>query len=190
MCIDYSDLNNACPKDHYPFPEIDQKVESLEGFQLKCFLDAYKGYHQVHMCREDEEKIAFHTNCGTFCYQKMPFGLKNVGATYQHIIDKVFAEKIRKNVEVYIDDMVIKSSNETMLLQDIEETLQTLAKAQMKLNPRKCTFRVEEGQFPGYQITKEGIAPNQAKIQEFLDSRTPHNIKGVQEINETLIMLG
>ncbi|CAH1413246.1 unnamed protein product [Lactuca virosa] len=154
MCIDYSDLNNACPKDHYPHPEIDQKVQSLEGFQFKCFLDAYKGYHQVQMKREDEAKTTFHTERGTFCYQKIPFGLKNAGATYQRLMDKISADQIGRNIEVYVDDMVIKSRNEETLLHDVEETLKTLAKAQMKLNPTKCTFGVKEGQFLGYQISK------------------------------------
>ncbi|KAI3510604.1 hypothetical protein L1887_17729 [Cichorium endivia] len=83
MCIDYTYFNKACPKDCYPLPEIDQKVESLQGFRWKCFLDAYKGYHQIQMRKEDEEKTAFYTDRGRFSYKKMPFGLKNAGATYQ-----------------------------------------------------------------------------------------------------------
>ncbi|GJT54976.1 hypothetical protein Tco_0990030 [Tanacetum coccineum] len=75
MCVDFTDINKACPKDCYPLSEIDWKVESLSGFWLKCFLDAYKGYHQIQMA-EDEEKTAFFTGEGTFCYRKMPFGLK------------------------------------------------------------------------------------------------------------------
>ncbi|GJR85835.1 hypothetical protein Tco_0209846 [Tanacetum coccineum] len=81
MCVDFKDLNKACPKDGYPLPEIDWKVESLCGFPFKCFLDAYKGYHQIQMAKEDEEKTAFITSQGIFCYTKMPFGLRNVGAT-------------------------------------------------------------------------------------------------------------
>ncbi|CAH1448585.1 unnamed protein product [Lactuca virosa] len=151
MCIDYSDINNVCPKDWYPLPEIDQKVQSLEGFRFKCFLNAYKGYHQVQMKRKDEEKTTFHTEKGTFYYYKMPFGLKNTGATYQRLMDKVFADQIGRNIEVYVNDTVIKSRNEEMLLQDVEETFKTLVKAQMKLNTTKCTFGVEEGQFLDYQ---------------------------------------
>ncbi|GKD33903.1 reverse transcriptase domain-containing protein [Tanacetum coccineum] len=82
MCVDFKDLNNACPKDCYPLPEIDWKVESLCGYPFKCFLDAYKGYHQIKMAKEDEEKTAFITSQGIFCYSKMPFGLKNAGSTY------------------------------------------------------------------------------------------------------------
>ncbi|GJZ38613.1 reverse transcriptase domain-containing protein [Tanacetum coccineum] len=110
MCIDFKDLNKACPKDLYPFPEIDWKIESLMGFQYKCFLDAYKGYHQIHMTKKDEEKMAFHTEEGVFYYTKMPFGLKNAGATYQRLVDSAFKEQIGVNLEAYVDDMVIKNT--------------------------------------------------------------------------------
>nr|GEZ45820.1 hypothetical protein [Tanacetum cinerariifolium] len=85
MCIDFKDLNKACPRDLYPLPEIDWKIKSLMGFQYKCFLDAYKGYHQILMTKNDEENTDFHTKKGVFCYTKMPFGLKNVGVTYQRL---------------------------------------------------------------------------------------------------------
>ncbi|GKC70253.1 hypothetical protein Tco_1116136, partial [Tanacetum coccineum] len=85
MCVDFKDLNKACPKDGYPLPEIDWKVESLYGYPFKCFLDAYKGYHQIKMAEEDEEKTEFITSQGIFCYSKMSFRLKNSGATYQRL---------------------------------------------------------------------------------------------------------
>nr|GEY65356.1 reverse transcriptase domain-containing protein [Tanacetum cinerariifolium] len=88
MCVDFTDLNRACPQDCYPLPEIDWKVESLCGYPFKCFLDAYKGYHQIQLADADEEKTAFHTGQGVYCYTKMPFGLKNAGATYQRLMDK------------------------------------------------------------------------------------------------------
>nr|GEZ98118.1 reverse transcriptase domain-containing protein [Tanacetum cinerariifolium] len=83
MCVDFKDLNKACPKDGYTLPEIDWKVESLCGVHFKCFLDTYKGYHQIQMATEDEDKTEFIASQGIFCYTKMPFGLKNAGATYQ-----------------------------------------------------------------------------------------------------------
>ncbi|GKD84906.1 reverse transcriptase domain-containing protein [Tanacetum coccineum] len=94
MCIDFTSLNKACPKDIYPLPKIDEKVKLLEGFKLKCFLDAYKGYHQIRMAKEDEEKTSFHTEHGAFCYEKMSFGLKNAGATYQRLMDNMFATEV------------------------------------------------------------------------------------------------
>ncbi|GKE90776.1 reverse transcriptase domain-containing protein, partial [Tanacetum coccineum] len=99
MCIDFKDLNKACPKDLYPLPEIDWKIESLMGFKYKCFLDAYKGYHQIQMAKKDEEKTAFHTNEGVFCYTKMPFGLKFFKATYQRLVDTIFEGEMGRNLE-------------------------------------------------------------------------------------------
>ncbi|GJY40219.1 reverse transcriptase domain-containing protein [Tanacetum coccineum] len=105
MCVDFKDLNKACPQDGYPLPEIDWKVESLCGYPFKCFLDAYKGYHQIKMAEEDEEKTAFITSQGIFCYTKMSFGLKNAGATYQRLVDKAFQKQIGRNLEVYVDEL-------------------------------------------------------------------------------------
>nr|GEU61688.1 reverse transcriptase domain-containing protein [Tanacetum cinerariifolium] len=122
MCVDFTDLNKACPQDYYPLPEIDWKVESICGYLFKCFLDAYKGYHQIHMAEQDEEKTAFYTSHGVYCYTKMPFGLKNDGATYQRLVDKAFDRQIGRHLEIYVDDLVIKSHTKTELLRDIEET--------------------------------------------------------------------
>ncbi|GKF50411.1 reverse transcriptase domain-containing protein [Tanacetum coccineum] len=143
MCVDFKDLNKAYPKDAYPLSKIDWKVESLCGFPFKCLLDAYKGYHQIQMAKEDEEKTAFITGQGVFCYTKMPFGLRNAGATYQRLVDKALHKQIGRNLEVYVDDLVIKSRMEDEIVRDIEETFKTLREINMKLNPKKCTFGVE-----------------------------------------------
>ncbi|GKC48397.1 reverse transcriptase domain-containing protein [Tanacetum coccineum] len=124
MCVDFTDINKACPKDCYSLPKIDWKVESLLGFCLKCFLDAYKGYHHIQIAEEDEDKTAFFAGEGVYCYRKMPFGLKNTGATYQRLVDKVFNDQIGRNLEAYVDDMVIKSTLEEDMLADIKETFQ------------------------------------------------------------------
>src|ERR1044071_7289277 len=116
MCVDYKDLNKACPKDHYPLPEIDLKVDSLAPFKYKCFLNAYRGYHQIQMAYEDEDRTAFRTDRGVYCYTKMPFGLKNAGATYQRLMDQAFEEQIGRNLEVYVDDLVIKSPTEEKIM--------------------------------------------------------------------------
>ncbi|GKF57404.1 reverse transcriptase domain-containing protein [Tanacetum coccineum] len=126
MWIDFKDLNKACPKDLYPLPEIDWKIESLMGFKYKCFLDAYKAYHQIQMAKKDEEKMAFHTDEGVFCYIKIPFGLKNARVTYQRLVDTIFEGQMGRNLEAYVDDMVIKSKTEPEMIKDVEETLLTL----------------------------------------------------------------
>ncbi|GJW86291.1 reverse transcriptase domain-containing protein [Tanacetum coccineum] len=189
MCVDFKDLNKACPKDGYPLPEIDWKVESLCGFPFKCFLDAYKGYHQIQMAEEDEEKTAFITNQGIFCYTKMPFGLRNAGATYQRLVDKTFHGQIGRNLEVYVDDLVIKSRTEDEVVRDIEETFKTLRKINMKLNPKKCTFGVEEGMFLGYQVNTKGIKICPDKVDAVLSLQSPKCLKDVQKLNGKLASL-
>ncbi|GKB16649.1 reverse transcriptase domain-containing protein [Tanacetum coccineum] len=173
MCIDFKNINSACPKDYYPLPEIDSKIEAVMGFPLKCFLDAYKGYHQVQMAEEDEDKNAFYTDQGTYCYTKMPFGLKNAGATYQRLVDKAFQSQIGKNLEVYVDDMVVKSKSEKEMLADIAETFDNLRRINMKLNPKKCSFGVTEGKFLGYMVTSEGIRANPAKTKDIAERKSP-----------------
>nr|GEW63638.1 reverse transcriptase domain-containing protein [Tanacetum cinerariifolium] len=109
------------------------------------------------MAKDDEEKTAFITSQGIFCYSKMPFGLKNVGPTYQRLVDKAFHKQIGRNLEVYVDDLVIKSRTKDEIVRDIEETFWTLREINMKLNPKKCTFRVEEGMFLGYTVNTKGL---------------------------------
>nr|GFA52171.1 reverse transcriptase domain-containing protein [Tanacetum cinerariifolium] len=189
MCVDFTDLNKACLQDCYPLPEIDWKVESLCGYPFKCFLDAYKGYHQIQMAAADEEKTAFHTEHGVYCYTKMPFGLKNAGATYQRLMDKAFESQIGRNIEVYVDDLVVKSHTEAEMVKDIEETFQTLRKINMKLNPKKCSFGLAEGVFLGYVITPEGIKPCPKKTKAVLQLPSPQTIKEVQSLNGKLASL-
>nr|XP_043613766.1 uncharacterized protein LOC122585704 [Erigeron canadensis] len=189
LCVDFKYINKACPKDNYPLPEIDWKVESLDGFRLKCFLDAYKGYHQISMKKIDEDKTAFHTDQGIYCFEKMPFGLKNVGATYQRLIDKAFRDQIGRNVEAFVDDIVIKSQAEEIMLADVQETFDTLRSIDMKLNPSKCSFGMEEGKFLGHIVTPKGIKANPKKIQAVIDMASPRTKKQVQSLNGKLAAL-
>ncbi|GJX44715.1 reverse transcriptase domain-containing protein [Tanacetum coccineum] len=154
-------LNKACPHDCYPLPEIDWKVESLYDYPFKCFLDANKGYHQIQMAESDEEKTAFYTSQGVYCYTKMPFGLKNAGATYQWLVDKAFNSQVGQNIEVYVDDLVIKSYTKSEMLRDVDET-----------------FR-----------TPEGIKPCPDKTEAVLQLSSPRTIKEVQSLNGKLASL-
>nr|GEV04787.1 hypothetical protein [Tanacetum cinerariifolium] len=189
MCIDFKNLNLACPKDYYPLSNIDCKVESVMGFKYKCFLDAYKEYHHIQMAKEDEEKIASYTDRGTYCYTKMLFGLKNAGAMYQRLVDSAFQSQIGRKFEAYVDDMVIKSRDEKMLLADIEETLDNLKKINMKLNPKKCSFEVEEGKFLGYVVTSEGIRANPKNTKDLADLQPSQMLKEMQSLNGKLASL-
>lgn len=111
MCTDYTDLNKACPKDAYPLPSIDRLVDGASGYRLLSLMDSYSEYNQIRMNPEDEEKTSFMTERANYCYKVMPFGLKNAGATYQRLMDMIFAKQIGRNIEVYVDDMVVKSNN-------------------------------------------------------------------------------
>nr|GEU32707.1 reverse transcriptase domain-containing protein [Tanacetum cinerariifolium] len=176
-------------EDCYPLPEIDWKVESLCGYPFKCFLDAYKGYHQIQLAAADEEKTAFHTGQGVYCYTKMPFGLKNAGATYQRLMDKAFESQMGRNIEVYVNDLVVKSHTEAEMMRDIEETFQTLRKINIKLNPKKCSFGLAEGVFLGYVITPEGIKPCPDKTTAILQLPSPQTTKEVQSLNGKMASL-
>jgi hypothetical protein len=113
MCIDYSDLNKHCPKDPIPLPRIDQVVDSTTGSFLLYFLDCYSGYHQIALHPNDEDKTTFITPHGIYCYKVMTFGLKSAGATYQKTIQKCLKSHIGKNVEAYVDDVLIADLTET-----------------------------------------------------------------------------
>ncbi|GJV00866.1 reverse transcriptase domain-containing protein [Tanacetum coccineum] len=176
MCINFKDLNKACPKDLYPLPEINWKIESLMVFKYKYFLDAYKGYHQIQITKKDEEKTTFHIDEEVFCYTKMPFRLKNAGATYQILVDTIFKGKMGRNLEAYVDDMVIKSKTELEMIKDVEETFLTLKKINMKLNPKKCSFGMEEGKFLGYIVTFKGTRANPEKEKAIVNMPSPTNL--------------
>ena len=109
LCVDYTNLNNAFPKDTFPLPRIDQIVDATVGHELLSFLDAYLGYNQISMYPSDEAKTAFLTPYDMYCYRVMSFGLKNVGATYQRMMSQVFEPLLGKTVVVYIDDILVKS---------------------------------------------------------------------------------
>ena len=126
MCVDFIDLNKACPKDSYPLPCIDQLVDSTAGHQLLSFIDAFSGYNQIKMDEADQEKTSFITSQGLFCYKVMLFGLKNAGVTYQRLVNHMFRPQIGRNVEVYIDDMLVKSLDEGGHLDNLQETFETL----------------------------------------------------------------
>ena len=122
LCIDYTDINKAYPKDPFPLPHIDQIVDSTAGCDLLSFLDAYSGYHQIFMMKEDEEKTAFITPCGTYCFVRMPFRLKSAGSMFARAVQIGFEPQLHRNMEAYMDDIVVKTKDRATLVQDLEET--------------------------------------------------------------------
>ncbi|KAL2226380.1 UNVERIFIED_CONTAM: Retrovirus-related Pol polyprotein from transposon, partial [Sesamum indicum] len=149
MCVDFADLNKACAKDPYPLPMIDMMVDSIAGFEMFSMVDAYQGYHQIHihMAEDDRDKTSFITDKGIYCYNMMPFG--NASATYQRLDH----------------------------LKDLTQAFSIMRSYGMKLNPNKCTFGVGGGKFLGYMVNERGIEANPKKIQAIMNLRSPTTIK-------------
>ncbi|GKV05830.1 hypothetical protein SLEP1_g17794 [Rubroshorea leprosula] len=182
MCIDYTNLNQACPKDYYPMSSIDRLVEAASGNERLSLLDAYYGYHQVLMAPEDEEKTSFYVGDEIYCYVMMPFGLKNAGATYQKMVTIIFRAQISRNLEVYVEDIVVKSLKAEDHLADLDETFNNLRKNRMRLNPAKCIFGVESGKFLGFMVSRRGIEVNPEKIRAIIEMEPLKSIKDIQRL--------
>ena len=183
MCVDFTNLNRACPKDSYPLPRIDTLVDSTARHELLSFIDAFSGYNQIKMNEEDQEKTSFVTSQRLFCYKVMPFRLKNAGAMYQRLMNKMFTHQIGRNVQVYVDDMLVKSLRENDHLNDLQETFDTLRSYNMKLNPSKCVFGVTAGKFLGFMLSQKGIEVNPEKVRAILELEPPMMVKAVQNLN-------
>ncbi|KAL2227669.1 UNVERIFIED_CONTAM: Retrovirus-related Pol polyprotein from transposon [Sesamum indicum] len=190
MCVDFTDLNKACPKDPYPLPRIDTMVDSTAGFELFSMMDAYQGYHQIQLAEEDRDKTSFVTDKGIYCYNMMPFGLKNAGATYQRLVNKMFGDLLGRTMEVYVDDMLVKSKRSQDHIEDLSQAFSIMRSHGMKLNPDKCTFGVTGGKFLGYMISERGIEANPEKIQAIMGLRSPSSIKDMQKLTGKIASLG
>ena len=121
------------------------------------------------MAEENQEKTVFITSQGLYCYKVMPFGVKNIGTTYQRLVNKMFSKQIGRNMEMYVDDMLVKSKEELAYLDNLKETFTTLKQYQMKLNPSKCAFGVASGKFLGFMVFQKGIEANPEKVRAILD---------------------
>ena len=189
LCIDFTDVNRACPKDSFPLPRIDLIVDATAGHELLSFMDAFSGYNQISMDQDDQEKTSFVTGQGTYCYRVMPFGLKNAGATYQRLVNRMFQKQIGTSMEVYIDDMLVKSTTAELHIAHLSEALQILREYNMKLNPAKCAFGVSAGKFLGFIVNNRGIEANPGKIKAVLDMPPPSSIKEVQRLTGRIASL-
>ncbi|KAJ9555097.1 hypothetical protein OSB04_009711 [Centaurea solstitialis] len=182
VCIDFTDLNKACPKDPFPLPHIDAMVDATAGHELLTFMDAYSGYNQILMHTDDQEKTAFMTDKGIYCYKVMPFGLKNAGSTYQRLVNMMFKEHLGRTMEVYIDDMLVKSERSIDHVAHLKQSFDILRQYKMKLNPTKCSFGVRAGKFLGYLVTQRGIEASPEQVKAIVEIQSPRNVKEVQKL--------
>ncbi|KAL8116987.1 hypothetical protein AgCh_023241 [Apium graveolens] len=142
MCVDFTDLNDACPKGCFPLPRKDTLIDATAGHAMLSFMDGFSGYNQIKMQKGDIPKVSFITDFGVYCYLVMAFGLKNAGATYQRLANKIFKDLIGKTMEVYVDDMLVKSLVKTDHITHLREAFEVLRYHKMMLNPTKCAFGV------------------------------------------------
>ena len=189
VCVDFIDLNRACPKDPFPIRQIDQLVDTTVGHHRMSFMDAFQGYHQIPLALDDQEKTAFVTPVRNYHYKVMPFGLKNAGSTYQRMVTKMFEPQLGKNVEVYVDDMVVKSKLVSKHVMDLINIFEILREHKLRLNASKCSFGVGSGKFLGYMVTHRGIEVNPDQIKVINNLQPPRNPKKVQKLTGIMATL-
>ena len=163
-------------------PRIDQLVDATVSHSRMRFLESFQGYHQIPLALDDQEKTAFVTPIGNYYYKVMPFGLKNAGSTYQRMMTKMFEPQLGRNIEVYIDDMVVKSKIVSEHVEDLTSIFGILRKHKLRLNASKCSFGVGSRKFLGYMVTHRGIEVNPDQIKAINDLQAPRNPKEVQKL--------
>jgi hypothetical protein len=189
MCIDYTNLNKAYPKDPYPLPRIDQIMDSTSGCDLLSFLDAYSGFHQIQMSRQDMKHTAFLTMDGLYYYVVMPYGLKDALPTFVRAMSKTFGDLIRDRVEVYVDDIMVKTKRGSTLVEDLTLVFDKLRATRTKLNPDKCVFGISAKKLLGFLVSHRDIKANLEKIKAIETMRPPARIKDIQKLAASLATL-
>jgi ribonuclease HI len=189
MCIDYTNLNKACPKDPYPLPRIDQIVDSTSGCDLLSFIDAYSGFHQIKMAEDDRKHTAFVTVDGLYCYIVMPYGLLNALPTFARAMNITLGDLVREIVEVYVDDIVVKTRESSSLLENLAQVFDKLRATSTKLNPEKCVFGMSVGKLLGFLVSHRGIEANSDKVRAIEAMRPPARLKDVQRLMGSLAAL-
>ena len=166
----------------FPMPSIDQLVDATVGHSRMSFLDAFQGYHQIPLAMGDQEKMAFVTPTGNYHYKVIPFRLKNVGSTYQRMMTKMFELQLGKNIEVYIDDMMVKSKVVSEHVGNLGNIFEIVRRHKLRLNASKCSFSMGLGKFLGYMVTHCGIEINPDQIKAINSLQPPRNPKEVQRL--------
>ena len=168
-------------KDDFPLPHIDILVDNTVGHTLLSFMDSFSGYNQIKMALEDMEKTSFIIPWGTYCYKVMPFGLKNAGATYQHAATTLLYDLIHKEVEIYVDDIIVKSKNHEGHIPALRKFFERIQFYKLRLNPKKSTFGVTSRKLLGFMVSQRGIEVDPDKIKAIVEMK-PHKTETKKEI--------
>lgn len=180
-------MTKVCPNDSFPLPHLDRLVEVTAGHQLLSFMDACSGYNQVVMNPDDQEKSSFITYKGIYCYKVMHFGLKNVRATY--FVNRMFANHLGKTVEVFIDEMFVKSAEASQHVEHLHDCIKVLNEFGIKLNPAKCTFAITSREFLENLVTERGIEANPNQITTFLRMLSPKTTREMQRLASRIVTI-
>ncbi|CAG9092967.1 unnamed protein product [Plutella xylostella] len=181
MVIDYRRLNEMTKSDKFPLPNIEELFSKLQGNNYFSTLDLTSGYHQILMDDSSIEATAFSTPDGHYEFLRMPFGLKNAPATFQRMMNNVLKEEIAKNVcLVYLDDIIIYSENKQDHINKLQQVFEALRRANLKVNKNKCVFMEEEIEFLGHILNKNGLKPNQKKIDAIRKFPIPKTLKEIR----------
>jgi hypothetical protein len=181
MCVDFTDWNKACKKDDFPLERVDKIIDATNS-EMLSLLDMFSGYHQIRVRREDEEKTSFITPFGTFCFVRMPEGLKNAGCTFFRMIAIVLHPQLRRNILAYVDDIVVKSVQRRDHISDLVETFANLRAVNLRLNPDKCVFSIHKGKVLKCLVSTKGIEANPDKIKALIEMQDPISVKDVQKL--------
>eukprot|EP00253_Pinus_taeda_P034932 PITA_34932 len=180
LCVDLRNLNKVSLKDHYPLPKMDHILQRVVGASRISLLDGFSGFNQILVHPDDQDKTAFTKPWGTFKYVKMPFGLKNAGATFQRAMDIAFSKEIHDFLVVYLDDLTAFSKSYQEHLEHLRQVFLICRKYGISLNPKKSLFGLEEGKLLGHIISKDGIRIDPDRIQAILQVPYPRKIKELQ----------
>eukprot|EP00253_Pinus_taeda_P020039 PITA_20039 len=175
VCVDYRDLNQACPKDNYPTPFIDQIIDECARCEIFSFMDGFSGYNQINIHPQDQSKISFICSWGTFTYCKLPFGLKNAGVTFQRAMNYAFHD-IKNIFQPYLDDLPTHSRKRIDHPQHLRAIFLRCQHYKIRLNPHKCVFCVGSGHLLGFLVSKDGIRLDPCKVQATINMPPPSNL--------------
>jgi hypothetical protein len=181
VCTDFRDLNKACLKDNYPTPFIDQIIDECAGCEAFSFMDGFSGYNQIQIKPEDQHKTTFICLWGTFAYRKMPFGLKNVGATFQRAMSFAFHD-LKHIVEAYLDDLASRSRKRKDHPTHLRLIFERCRYFRIRLNPNKCSFCVTSGRLLGFIISTIGIMVDPLKVEAIVQLPPPRTILQLQSL--------
>jgi hypothetical protein len=175
VCIDFRNLNRATPKDEYPMPIVDTLINNASRNRIISFLDGNAGYNQIFMAKEDVSKTTFICPgfIGLFNWVVMTFGLKNAGATYQRAVNLIFHEQLGNIVEVYINDIIVKSAEFSSHIADLCKAFDKMRRYGLKMNPRKCAFGESTFKFLVFIIHEHGIEIDPDRIKSIQNVGSP-----------------